>query len=477
MRRQNSYVSAWRIYLLCGLVVTVATVLFTPSIRATTVRVPTDQPTIQAGVDAASESDTVLVASGTYTGPGNYNILMDGKGLVIRSESGPAGTIIDCESNGRAFQIEGPMAFNPVIEGLTIKNGQSSGGGIYSNDQSVSVLDCAFMGNAGNKGGALQFQASFGVRTENLVSGCTFYTNSGLWGVYYHRRDVNTVFEGCVMVENTSRYYLTSGPLGLQEQSSGPNGSLTLSCCNLYGNFPLDWYGLIGEQALVSGNFSQPPLFCDPLASPATVHAASPLLAENNTCGVNIGAQTVLGCTDCRDDDEDGLCAVDDNCPLISNLAQLDADLDGIGDACEDEDGDGLVSPIDNCPLGNNPFQEDIDSDGLGDVCDDDIDGDGYANVTDNCPVNYNPGQEDYNDDGTGDICCCVGRPSDANGISGDEPTIGDISVLIDAKFITGTCDGILGCLAEADVNQSGGCLPTCSDITIGDISLLIHYL
>ncbi len=71
----------------------------------------------------------------------------------------------------------------------------------------------------------------------------------------------------------------------------------------------------------------------------------------------------------------------------------------------------------------------------------------------------------------------CEGRVGDANGLGGDEPTIGDISVMIDAKFITGTCDGIIACLAEADVNQSGGTDPTCDDITIGDISILIDYL
>jgi len=72
---------------------------------------------------------------------------------------------------------------------------------------------------------------------------------------------------------------------------------------------------------------------------------------------------------------------------------------------------------------------------------------------------------------------CCVGRVGDANGEGGDEPTIGDVSVMIDAKFIAGTCEGIIDCLAEADVNQSGGCSPTCDDITISDIGRMICSL
>ncbi len=75
------------------------------------------------------------------------------------------------------------------------------------------------------------------------------------------------------------------------------------------------------------------------------------------------------------------------------------------------------------------------------------------------------------------DTGCCVGRVGDANGQGGDEPTIGDISVTIDAKFITGTCVGILECFTEADVNQSGGTDADCDDITISDISTLIDYL
>jgi len=72
---------------------------------------------------------------------------------------------------------------------------------------------------------------------------------------------------------------------------------------------------------------------------------------------------------------------------------------------------------------------------------------------------------------------CCEGRVGDANGSGEDEPTISDISVLIDAKFISGSCEGILACLTEADINQSGGMAPDCGDITISDISVLIDYL
>jgi hypothetical protein len=69
---------------------------------------------------------------------------------------------------------------------------------------------------------------------------------------------------------------------------------------------------------------------------------------------------------------------------------------------------------------------------------------------------------------------CCDGRVGDVNGSGEDEPTISDISTLIDFLFISGST---LTCIEEADVNQSGGATPYASDITISDISTLIDYL
>jgi hypothetical protein len=71
---------------------------------------------------------------------------------------------------------------------------------------------------------------------------------------------------------------------------------------------------------------------------------------------------------------------------------------------------------------------------------------------------------------------CCEGRVGDVNQSGEDEPTIGDVSMLIDALFIAGDLS-ILVCLSESDINQSGGPDPEASDITIGDVSMLIDYL
>jgi hypothetical protein len=75
---------------------------------------------------------------------------------------------------------------------------------------------------------------------------------------------------------------------------------------------------------------------------------------------------------------------------------------------------------------------------------------------------------------------CCVDRVGNANGVGTypNEVTISDIQLLVMAKFVSSLpCEQNLSCLAEADVNQSGGANPTCSDVTIADIQTLVYHL
>ena len=57
----------------------------TPTIAfAININIPDDQPNIQSGIDAAIHGDTILIADGTYTGNGNYNIDFKGKAITVK---------------------------------------------------------------------------------------------------------------------------------------------------------------------------------------------------------------------------------------------------------------------------------------------------------------------------------------------------------------------------------------------------------
>ena len=54
---------------------------------ATIVNVPNDQPTIQDGIDAAFNGDTVFIENNTYSGTGNRNLSIPfGRNIVIQGE-------------------------------------------------------------------------------------------------------------------------------------------------------------------------------------------------------------------------------------------------------------------------------------------------------------------------------------------------------------------------------------------------------
>ncbi|KPJ58149.1 MAG: hypothetical protein AMJ46_14595 [Latescibacteria bacterium DG_63] len=103
------------------------------SALATVLHVPSEYPSIQAGIDVAIEGDTVLVANGTYTGPPNRNLDFGGVNMVVMSENGPEVTIIDCEQSGRGFYFHSGEDASSVVQGFTITKGfagDTGGGGI-----------------------------------------------------------------------------------------------------------------------------------------------------------------------------------------------------------------------------------------------------------------------------------------------------------------------------------------------------------
>ncbi|MBD3348786.1 MAG: hypothetical protein GF400_06280, partial [Candidatus Eisenbacteria bacterium] len=104
--------------------------------------------TIGAAVASAASGDTVLIGAGTYQGAGNTNVDLSGKNLVIRSTSGAAFTIIDCERigpNTRAFYLHSGEDTTCVIEDLTILRGYAiSGAGIWCDGASPKIVSCSF---------------------------------------------------------------------------------------------------------------------------------------------------------------------------------------------------------------------------------------------------------------------------------------------------------------------------------------------
>lgn len=141
--------------------------VFSSSAIATILHVPSQYPTIQAGINAAGPGDTVLVAPGTY----NENIQMtEGVRLI---GSGMDSTIID--GGGITDVVSAVDISNVLIDGFTIQNSQQGGSspgniGVFFNPHSSSgtkvVRNCLVRHNG------------HGVQVWNDFGGITYVENN-----------------------------------------------------------------------------------------------------------------------------------------------------------------------------------------------------------------------------------------------------------------------------------------------------------
>jgi hypothetical protein len=132
--------------------------LYSHSVFAAIIHVPKDQLTIQAGINAAQEGDTVLVADGTYKGIGNKDLDFRGKNIVVASKNGAQNCLIDCEGSGRGFYFHHGESAYSVVSGFTITNGNApypGGGGILCENSSPTIRDCIIVENSSLLGGGV----------------------------------------------------------------------------------------------------------------------------------------------------------------------------------------------------------------------------------------------------------------------------------------------------------------------------------
>lgn len=103
-----------------------------PCVLATTIHVPQDQPTIQAGINAANNGDTVLVAPGKYV----ENINFMGKAITVTSSGGAKVTTIDGGAVDSVVTFVSGEGLSSVVSGFTLQNG---GSGVYIGSSSPTV--------------------------------------------------------------------------------------------------------------------------------------------------------------------------------------------------------------------------------------------------------------------------------------------------------------------------------------------------
>jgi len=368
---------------------------------ATVINVPGDQPTIQAGIDAAMDGDTVVVA------PGIYDVALVADKAITLQSGGDASNTILRGGDEDILQLTNVQTDTVRVIGFGLTS-VGSGRGIvawssifvleectfyeiadyyihYSFDDSHARIEhCRFLESSAPASECLRYDnhATINLRRNvfyNITNPMTLHIGGGSFEI------INNDFINCV---NVMELLHTSGPL---YNNIFLNNSQTVVQTDGVGAYTNDYNLFYGNGIDIAGKSIGPnsltvaPLLADTaaldftlLATSPCINAGNPVPAYNDPDGSrnDMGA-LYFDCDGLVDSDGDGLGDGCDNCPLVSNPDQTDADFDGIGDVCDDcpndahndQDADGICGDVDNCPLVYNPGQEDTDGNGIGDAC------------------------------------------------------------------------------------------------------------
>ncbi len=200
---------------------------------AAIINVPGDQPTIQAGINAANPGDVVIVAQGEYFE--NINFL--GKAITVRStDPNDAGvvlnTIIDGGGSGSVVTCVSGEGSDTVLSGFVITGGTGHdlggilvGGGMRIEGSSPTVTNCTFSGNSAALGGGMYNHLG-----SPTVTNCSFSGNSATnqGGGMANGFESNPTVTNCTFIGNTAN--VVGG--GMRNFASDP----TLTNCTFSGN-------------------------------------------------------------------------------------------------------------------------------------------------------------------------------------------------------------------------------------------------
>jgi parallel beta-helix repeat protein len=197
---------------------------------------------VQAAIDDANNGQTIVLTIGRHKGTGNKNIDFKKKAVTVRSinpndSSIAQSTIIDCENNGRAFNIHSGEDANSIIDNLTITNGYGYyEGAIYCYGSSPTIKNCIIRDNLmHDHGGAIYC----GYGSNATIYNCLFINNSFFdvgYGGGIYCFESNSVITNCIFLNNSAIGQGRDGGAVCCWGENGNSSNAIVANCLIVGN-------------------------------------------------------------------------------------------------------------------------------------------------------------------------------------------------------------------------------------------------
>ncbi|MBN1268367.1 MAG: right-handed parallel beta-helix repeat-containing protein, partial [Kiritimatiellae bacterium] len=225
--------------------------------------------TFSDAIGASTAYDIIRAADGVYTGEYNRS-LSPGKPIMLFSEHGATSCVIDCQNSGYGLYFYGGGCSRAVARGLTIRNGNASGGaGLYIFRCGPVIEDCIIEGCTASNMGAGAYLDCQNVPVEwdglyPVIRRCTFRGNQVLPDKYYGGgiciNFCNPTIEDCLIQSNRA---VSGGGMSFRQCHSGVfrncriEGNQAYSCGGGLrieeSSVPLHNGLLVGNSALTNG--------------------------------------------------------------------------------------------------------------------------------------------------------------------------------------------------------------------------------
>lgn len=215
------------------------------SAQAAVINVPGEEPTIQDGVDAATDGDTVLIAGGTYNLSSPIEVdgnELGGKNITLRGDGKACGTILSGGSANTLLIVQNVTGSGLIVDSLGFEKGQATetfhGGCAVFQNSVGTITNSRFEscesdpGNTSNSGGAIKISNG----SDVSVQSSTFLSNrSHTQGGAIHVLGATASIENSTFSNNVARGGPTSGGGGVK-LTNGFGGKVVISQSAFNGN-------------------------------------------------------------------------------------------------------------------------------------------------------------------------------------------------------------------------------------------------